>query len=287
MSLLRMLSAWLLFVPLLLAADSPPVRQPQRPADKEYQIPYRLTLAKHIVVRVKINRKGPFNFILDTGAPALFVATKIANRVGVTPDANGWAKLDRFEIEGGLVIPQTHARIETPFQLEGMNGMGLAGVEIHGLIGYQLLAKYRMEIDFTRDKMTWVELSYKPSQPLGMGLKSGGQGGLEVLGVVMKGLGGLLGRRSSPEIVVRGFLGMTLDDGDEFPKVHSVLAQGPAGKAGLRPGDVVQRLNDRTVTSVADVLNLARRIPPGGEVRLTIQRGKEITTIRFTAEEGI
>ena len=46
-----------------------------------------------------------------------------------------------------------------------MNGMGLAGLEIHGLMGYQLLAKYRMEIDFTRDKMTWTELDYKPACP--------------------------------------------------------------------------------------------------------------------------
>ena len=37
-----------------------------------------------------------------------------------------------------------------------MNGLGLAGVELHGMIGYNVLARYRMEIDFTRDKMTWT-----------------------------------------------------------------------------------------------------------------------------------
>ena len=106
---------------------------------KTYQIPYRLTIPKHIVVRAKINGKGPFNFVLDTGAPALIVATKAAAKAGVTADDNGWATFDRFEVEGGLVMPKTEARIETPFQLEGMNGMGLAGMEIHGLMGYSIL----------------------------------------------------------------------------------------------------------------------------------------------------
>ena len=43
-----------------------------RADDKSFEVPYRLTAVKHIVVRAKINGKGPFNFILDTGAPALF-----------------------------------------------------------------------------------------------------------------------------------------------------------------------------------------------------------------------
>ena len=48
-------------------------RQPADPV-----LAHRLKRGLHIVVRAKINGKGPFNFILDTGAPALFVATKVA-----------------------------------------------------------------------------------------------------------------------------------------------------------------------------------------------------------------
>src|SRR5437764_4056662 len=103
----------------------------KKPEATTYNVPYRLTATQHVVVRAKINGKGPFNFILDTGAPLLFVATKVGKKAGVKADANGWATLDRFEIEGGLTLPKTRARIETPFQLEGMNGLGLAGLEIH------------------------------------------------------------------------------------------------------------------------------------------------------------
>src|SRR5262249_17780726 len=98
---------------------------------KTFEVPFRLTIPKHIMVRAKINNKGPFNFILDTGAPALFVAVPVVKKLGVKPDANGWATFDRFEIEGGVVLNNAKGRAETPFQLEGMNGMGLAGAELH------------------------------------------------------------------------------------------------------------------------------------------------------------
>ena len=50
-------------------------------------------MPKHILVRAKINGKGPFNFILDTGAPALFVSTKVCDKIGVKSDKKGWGKL--------------------------------------------------------------------------------------------------------------------------------------------------------------------------------------------------
>src|SRR5581483_11912212 len=130
--LLPLLAVGLLASPL--RADEP------RKAPEKFEVPYRLTLPKHILIRAKINNKGPFNFILDTGAPALFIATKVADKIGLDSDKNGWGTIDRFEIEGGVVIPKAKARIETPFQLEGMNGMGLAGCELHGIIGYNILA---------------------------------------------------------------------------------------------------------------------------------------------------
>jgi hypothetical protein len=144
-----------------------------------------------------------------------------------------------------------------------------------------------MEIDFTRDKMTWTELDYTPTLPLGMGLKGGGQGGLEVFGSMMKTIGAFLGRRPAPEVTLRGFYGMTLIEGDEFPKIDAVLDKGPAGVAGLLGGDLLTRFQGRSVTNVADVLRLARRLNPGIKVTLTVQRGKETKEITFTPKEGI
>src|SRR5713226_6700697 len=87
--------------------------------DKVLQVPYRLTATQHVLVRAKINGKGPYNFILDTGAPALFVSTAVGKKLDLKTDKDGWATLDRFVLEGGAAVTKAKARIEDPFQLEG------------------------------------------------------------------------------------------------------------------------------------------------------------------------
>jgi hypothetical protein len=260
---------------------------PAAEVPKSFEVPYRLTIPKHVLVRAKINGKGPFNFILDTGAPALFIATAAGKKAGLRPDRNGWATVNRFEVEGGVVLAKMRARVETPFQLEGMNGMGLAGAEVHGLIGYDILARYRMTIDFTRDKLIWVPLTHKPAPFLGMGRKSGGQGGLEVFGSILKVLGRFLGRKATPDVELRGFLGVTLVQGDEYPVVKAVLERGPAGRAGLKAGDQLSRVAGRGVYTPEDVFKRALQLRPGASVELTVLRGKETKRITVKVGEGI
>jgi hypothetical protein len=255
---------------------------------KSFEVPYKFTAAKHIVVRLKINGKGPFNFILDTGAPALYVAVPVGKKAKANADADGWATLDKVAVEGGLVMKNVRARIETPFQLEGMNGMGMGGLEIHGMIGYNVLAKYRMEFDFMHDKLVWTELDYKPDSPFRLsGPGGGGGGGLEVMGSLMKMVGGLLGRKATPDVTLRGFFGMTLADGTDNPTVQAVLEKGPAGTAGLQVGDVVTHVQDRGVDNVADVVRLTRLLPAGSRVKLTVKRGNQTKAITIKTTEGI
>jgi hypothetical protein len=260
---------------------------PDKSAPRSFEVPYRLTVPKHVLVRAKINGKGPFNFILDTGAPALFVATPVCKKLGVEADRNGWGTFDRFEIEGGVVLTKVKGRVETPFQLEGMNGMGLAGAEVHGMIGFNILARYRMKIDFARDKMVWEPLDYEPKAPAGMGARGGSVGGLEIIGSIMKGLGMVLGRKATPEVRLRGFWGVELAEGDDSPVVRSVLAAGPAGSAGVRAGDRLTHVQGRSVQNVEDVHRFARKLAPGDRVKLTVVRGKETKEITVKTGEGL
>jgi len=267
---------------------APPLRadEPVKKDAKPIEVPYRTTIPKHILVRAKINGKGPFNFILDTGAPALFVSTAVCKKLGVEPDKNSWGTFDKFEIEGGVVIPKAKGRIEDPFQLEGMNAMGLAGAELHGVIGYNILARYKMEIDFTKDKMVWTPLDYDPEAPKGMGGK-GGTGGLEFMGTIMKMFGAFLGKKPAPDVAPRGFLGVELEQkGDDVVVVKSVLEKSPAAKAGVKAGDRITKVKGRTIENIEDIQRFIKKLKADEPVSLTVERGKDKMEISFTTGEG-
>ncbi len=210
----------------------------------------------------------------------------VARKLGIKTDQKGWGVFDRFEIEGGVVLRKVKGRIETPPQIEGMNALGLAGVELHGMIGYDILSRYRMEIDFTRDKMVWTPLDYK--RKAAMSLAGGrGTGGLDLLGSLMKSFGSLLGTQASPPVRLRGFLGVELKDDDDNPIVQSVLVDGPAAKAGLKVGDRITHVQGRSVLDTGDVQRYLRRRNPGDEIKLTVQRGKDEKDITVKLGEGL
>ncbi len=267
-----------------LLALAPPVGAREEKPSPTIQVPYRLTNTNHVLLRVKINGKGPYNFILDTGAPALFVSTALAKKLGVAPGRGGWGTFERFEIEGGVVLKDAKGRIEDPFQLEGMNGLGLAGAELHGIIGYTVLARFRLEFDFARHKMGWIPLDFNPPPPEGLGPQVA-PGGLGAIGGAMKLLGGVLGKNADQETILRGFVGIVLERDKGTPVVREVLAGTPAAAAGLKPGDTIREINNRRVGTVADLMRMLGRFSGGEMVRLTVGRDQPVT-LRLTLGEG-
>jgi hypothetical protein len=276
------------FLGLAVLCLVPPARaEDKKPAGKTYQVPYRLTATNHVLVRAKINGKGPFNFILDTGAPALYVATAVCHKLGVEADKNGWGTFDRFEIEGGVVVEPARGRVEDPFQLEGMNGMGLAGAQLHGILGYNVLARFRMELDFTRDKMAWTELDFTPPPPIGLGGPGGAPGGLDAFGFILKVVGALLGRKAEPDVEQRGLLGIVLADAEGAVTVQTVLPRSPAAQAGLKPGDRINRFHGQPVKSSADIHRLAARLTFEDTVEVTVVRGGQHHQLTIKVGEGL
>jgi serine protease DegQ len=163
--------------------------------------------------------------------------------------------------------------------------MGLAGVELHGVIGYTVLAKYRITFDFTKDKLTWVPLDYDPPplRPAG----KGGQGSLEVIGPVMKVLAGFLGITPKFDPVPRGRLGIEIEDRADGVYVTAVLPGSAAAKAGLKAGDRFDRVGEKTVADSAALRKALADQPAASEVSLTLTRGKAEVPVRVTLEDGL
>ena len=87
--------------------------------------------------------------------------------------------------------------------------------------------------------------------------------------------------------VRRGYVGVNLREvgerevarldyeGASRVAVRSVVRGGPAERAGLEPGDLVVRVNDRSVTTVQSLMAVVASFSPGTEVELEILRDRE------------
>jgi hypothetical protein len=291
---------------LAVAALAPDDPQKAPDAGRSYQVPYRLTETNHFLVRVRINGKGPFNFLVDSGAPALFVATETAKKIGLKPadDATFWTPIDRLEIEGGSQLTDVKARVEDPFQLVGMNALGLPGATIDGILGFTILGRYRLEIDLTDDRMTWTRLDYTPPEPPVPRTRKGekaeaplGVRAMNALGPLAKGMAFLMGKQPEEQLHLRGYLGVEWSAGGASGpapsglRVRRVLDGSPAARAGLQVDDRVLRINGRAVDGLKAARVALADVRPGESATMLIRRGSgsdaHEQTITIKAGEGL
>ena len=262
-------------------------QEKDKETSKSFKVPFRLTDSGHLMVRAKINGKGPYNFIVDTGAPLVYVADSVADKLAIKAAKKGLTTLDEFQIEGGPQLKKLKCTLETPFQLEGMNALGFAGVELHGVIGYTLLSHYKMEIDPTAERMIWTLLDFDPPAPQSIGAKGSAPPGLENLGKFMKGFSKLLGINGPQEPALRGFLGVQWTDKDQAVVVQAVLPKSPAATAGIRAGDKVLAVQGKDVANQGEVTAILAKITPGQQVTFVLQRADGKKEIVVTAGEGL
>jgi hypothetical protein len=288
---LRLVLALSLFIPCLALHGQEAKKGEAKVAAARAEgvrVPYVLTDTKHVMVRAKLNGKGPLNFIIDTGAPALYVGTAAAKQIGLTAEKNGWAKLDKLELEGGVVMQDVKARVEDPFQLTGMNKMNLPGVRYDGILGYTILARYRIQFDFTKAHLVWTKLDWEPPPPVGLGdLGSGAPPEMSAMTGMVGLMSSLVGRRPDAELIYRGFLGVELEEKSPEKKlvVKKVYAGSPAAEAGLKPDDELVRFQGAQLDSLNKLQKLTTEHASKQKLELEVLRaGKnekiEVTTIK-------
>ena len=290
----RSLCCWLGCVPALLSlAIDAPKADPE--VGHSYQIPYRTTETNHFLVRVRINGKGPFNFLVDTGAPAIFIGAEAAKKIGLKPDADEFfTSIDKVEFEGGAKLTGMKARVEDIFQMVGMNALGLPGATIDGILGFSALARFKIELDPTRDRMTWTRLNYEPKEPVvprrpagkAKGKNESEMQAMNAIGPLAKLAAGLLGKQPEDVLHPRGFLGVELTEIGGEVKVSGLLAESPALASTLKTGDRLTNAQGKAVTSLKAALAAVSEVRPGDKVTLTIVRDGQTIDLTLTAGEG-
>jgi hypothetical protein len=279
---------------LALAATAADDAKRDPAVGQSYQVPYRRTQTNHALVRIRINGKGPFNFLVDTGAPALYIGTDVARKIGMEPSKTEFFNdVDRIDFEGGAYLTRVKGRVEDPFQLTGMNAMGLPGATIDGILGFNVLARFRMEFDPTKDRMTWTRLDYEPKD-LVIPQPGPGDGppaevqAMGLLGPMIKGAVrlGLINRQPEERLLARGFLGMELSGAEGGVRVDRVLPESPAAAAGVREDDLLIRVLKADVNSLKAAHEAVAKVRPGDRVALTVRRGEETAELTATADKG-
>ncbi len=91
--------------------------------------------------------------------------------------------------------------------------------------------------------------------------------------------------------VVRGWLGVSMQDmtqelAESFnldsstgSLIASVLRDGPADKAGIKPGDILIAVEGKSVKNSSEMLNLVAALPPGDTVTVIVIRNKQKKSI--------
>jgi hypothetical protein len=287
-----MASMNMLLVSMALCVQAPfhPGQDPQ--IGQTFEIPYRVTLTNHYLIRIRINEKGPFHFLVDTGAPALYVSTETARKIGLQKSKQSyWTPIDKLELEGGAVLHQINARVEDPFQLEGMNALGLPGTTIDGILGYTVLARFRMEFDPTRDRLKWTRLDFEPKDPFVPDHFEHVKPPAEVqmmsaLGPMMKLMAVFIGKQPEDAVRPQGILGIEIEQRDGKVWIREIQADSPAANAKLQPGDELIKLNERAIRNSGDAHDAIKRLMPEDRVPVTVRRADSEISVELTAAKG-
>ncbi|HEX7255556.1 MAG TPA: PDZ domain-containing protein, partial [Gaiellaceae bacterium] len=67
--------------------------------------------------------------------------------------------------------------------------------------------------------------------------------------------------------------------------VEQVVRRGPADQAGIEPGDVIVRIDDRDIETIEDVFAELREHDPSETVEVRVKRGGEDRTVEVRLGE--
>jgi hypothetical protein len=256
---------------LAILAGSTAFANAQDPAP--LTVPFELLPSRHMVISVKINDKGPYRLVFDTGAPINLLTTKVAKEADVIGKkaAGGiplFGAIGPHDIKTFQVGDVKAEKVPTlVMDHPTVAAISEAFGPLEGIIGFPFFARYAMTVDYQKKQLTLVPNGYKPADFL--------QGMMMTLMRATEEAG-------KPRIVapaaVWGFA-VEKADGDEEAgvTVSDVYAKTPAADGGLKKGDRLLTLDGRWTDSVADVYTATSLVKAGTEVEVVVKRdGKEM-----------
>lgn len=134
--------------------------------DALYAIPTRLDRVGRIVVPVRVNGRGPFQFVLDTGANASVISPRLAAQLGLDVDLTQAVVMNG--VTGSISVPTVAgADIEAnglTFHGQRLAVSDASGVGTDGVLGVDALRQKVVLVDFNNDQVEVLDArEHRPS----------------------------------------------------------------------------------------------------------------------------
>jgi hypothetical protein len=241
-------------------------------------VPTELLKTRHLAVSVKIDGRGPFRLIFDTGSPVVMLSSRVAKECGLleagrkAPAAAGaWpGQVTLKTVEaGGVTADAVPAMIfdhPTVKAIERITG------RIDGIIGFPFFARFRMEVDYGAARINLTPNGHQPKDSMAS---------------VMQGF---FERSGKPRALApAGQWGLNVEDpadGHAGVVVRHVFPDTPAAAAGFQPGDRLISIDGRWSDSVLDCVRAAAAVAPNSAVAAVVLRGGQERTLSVTPRAG-
>ena len=104
-------------------------------------------------------------------------------------------------------------------------------------------------------------------------------------GRVTRGWIGVEPQEISPELATSFNLPQSNGQTLQGVAITGVLQNGPAARAGIRPGDVITRIGQEKVGDVSELLRQVAGLPPGQPAKVQVWRGQGLTEVTVTPDQ--
>lgn len=282
---LRYLALALIALPLApLAAEQPSVKPLEKSDARPIVVPFELLKSGHMAVMIKVNGKGPYRVIFDTGAPINLLNNKLAKEAGLLKDAPhsvlpflgtiGEVTVKELQVGPEKAANQHAIVMDHPLVELMSKKLG----PLYGIVGFPFFARYTMTIDYQTEKLTLVPNGYKPGNAMKT-LESS----------MMLFMGG--GPQPAKVLAPAGQWGLVAHkpagDEDAGVRIKAVLTGSAAGAAGLRVGDRLLTVDGRWTDSLADLHDAASFVKPGATVTIVVLRDGKEMELKITPRTGL